>query len=80
MKNPLHLSEVIMNKYLVVWKDNYGVIQSEVSTDHPTLLTPEQWVILAAKSEGYSQEDVDTLIEDGYGLFLVCSMPTQFYV
>ena len=69
------------NDYLVVWEDDVGVTQNRVSTDAPpSSLTETDWVKLAAASEGYSNEEIDALIERGYGLFLVCPFPTVFYV
>ena len=68
------------NDYLVVWEYNAGIIQSRVSTDTPpSSLTENDWVKLAAASAGYSNEEIDTIIEWGYDLFLVCPFPTVFY-
>lgn len=69
-----------MTEYLVVWRHTADVIQSKVDIkDDPHLLSPNQWVTFAAKSEGYSEEDVETILDYGYDLFLVCDMPVQFY-
>ena len=66
--------------YLVVWEDYAGVNQNRVTTDAPpSSLTPDDWVKLAAASQGYNNEEIDALIEWGYGLYLVCPFPTVFY-
>ena len=69
-----------MSECLVVWQDEGDVLQSKVTTpEDPTSLSSNEWVRLAAISEGYTEEEIDGLIERGFGLFLVCPFPTVFY-
>lgn len=75
-----------MRKYVIIWRDyaDFGsceIFQSVVSTDRdPVNMTVDDWVRLAASSEGWRAKDINELIEDGYGLYLVCDYPDKFYV
>lgn len=70
-----------MKKYLVVWQGDHHVIQSEVTTSADgAMLSANEWVELAALSEGYDDDEIAWLLEDGYSLFLVCDFPTELYV
>jgi hypothetical protein len=65
-----------MSEYFVVWAGDDGVItQSKVETIcDPLMMTPHDWVMLAAESE-------DTVIEEweSYDLFCVIDHPSTFY-
>jgi len=68
-----------LNQYLVVWRSEGEVLQSSVKTDaDPETLTNNDWVWLAANSEGMPDE-ADTILEEGYDLYLVCPFPSAFY-
>lgn len=69
--------------YLVIWKDDYLPMQSEVillDTQDPNSLSANDWVSLAAKSEDYSDVEVRDMLDNGYDLYLVCDMPSKFYI
>lgn len=69
--------------YLVVWRDDGETLQSEVlllSGTNPRSLSNNDWVEHAALSEGYTSEDVRSMLERGYDLYLVCDFPENFYV
>ena len=69
-----------MLSYLVVWRDDNELMQSKVNfLGDPETLTNNDWVALAAKSEGYSNVEVKGILERGYDLYLVCNMPAEFY-
>jgi hypothetical protein len=69
-----------MSDCLVVWQDDGNVIQSKVKEPkNPSSLSSNEWARLAAAAEGYTEEEVDLLIERGFGLFLVCPFPSSFY-
>jgi hypothetical protein len=65
-----------MSEYFVVWAGEDGVItQSKVETIcDPLMMTPHDWVMLAAASE-------DSVIEEweSYNLFCVIDHPSTFY-
>jgi hypothetical protein len=65
-----------MSEYFVVWAGADGeVTQSKVETDtDPHLMTPHDWVMLAAESE-------DSVLEEweSYDLFCVIDYPSTFY-
>lgn len=74
----------MMADFLVVWKDDADAyFQSKVTLNDGVDLGQmglHDWVKLAAKSEGYEDFYVDSLIYYGYDLILVCSMPDKFYL
>jgi hypothetical protein len=66
-----------LSEYLVVWRGEDGVLQSLVKTNaDPETLTNDDWVWLAANSEGMSG---DAVLKGGYDLYLVCPFPSAFY-
>jgi len=69
-----------LRRYLVVWRDDNGVIQSEVETVRdPSRVTDEEWVARAAGAEGYTIPEVEGLLGSGYDLYLVIPFPDTFY-
>lgn len=65
-----------MFKYLVVWKTDYGVVQSVVETDkNPSAITEFDWVRMAAEAEEIELKD-----SQSYDLFLVINYPEKFYI
>ena len=67
--------------FLVVWRDDGEHLQSSVDigiTD-PHQMTNNDWVVAAARSEGWSDEDAAALVEQGYELLLVCDFPARFF-
>lgn len=66
-----------MAKYFVVWAGEDGVIiQSEVETIcDPLMMTPHDWVMLAAEPE----ECYRGYVSDLWMLYCVIDYPTTFY-
>lgn len=65
-----------MNKYLVVWEADYGVVQSVVETDkNPNGISEFEWVEMAAETEEIELKD-----SQSYSLYLVIDYPEKFYV
>lgn len=67
--------------YLVVWRDDGEFLQSmvDIGVTDPHQMTNNDWVIAAAKSEDWSDEEAAALTENGYELILVCDFPATFY-
>lgn len=65
-----------MNKYLVVWEADYGVVQSVVETDkNPNGISEFEWVEMAAEAEEIELKD-----SQSYSLYLVIDYPEKFYI
>jgi predicted DNA-binding protein (MmcQ/YjbR family) len=72
-----------MSTYLVVWRqDHDNFIHSEVDLGivDPMQMSNNEWVTEAAKSEGYTAEELSDLLRHGYELILAVPMPSIFYV
>lgn len=68
-----------MSNYLVIWRGDDEILQSAVETDTMPS-TYEEWVRLAASSEGFKPNEVDDLIASGFDLYAVIRGPVDFVV
>ena len=66
-----------MNAYLVFWENSGGVIQSKIYSDREDL-SEREWIILAAKGEEYDDDEIQSIMDDGYNLYAVIRGPVQF--
>lgn len=75
------ITNTYKGEYLVVWADDCGVIQSKVCLGirDPHQMENNDWIFEAAKSEGYSDKEAQSLVERGYDLYLVSDFPSAFY-
>jgi hypothetical protein len=67
--------------YLVVWRQDGEFLQSQVNIGilDPRQMSNNDWVSAAAKSEGYTSQDVADMLASGYEMILVCDFPAAFY-
>jgi hypothetical protein len=65
--------------WLVVWRgDEDEYYQSEIEPFDIKNAPANEMVRRASISAGYSQETAEAMIESGYDLILVCTMPSRF--
>ena len=72
-----------MIKCLVIWRDNGSVfIHSKVNVpaNIAETLNSNDWIRLAAKSEVCSENEINDLIENGYELIFVSTMPEKVFL
>ena len=66
-----------MREYLVIWRGEDNVIQSIVESETEKL-TPDEWVKLAAISEGCDENAADEISKNSFDLYAVIKGPVTF--